>query len=151
MKKCNSCNKNKSINNFSRHPTTKDNLQRICRECDKNRWKTKEGLASKLYTSQKINSKKRNHSPHGYTKQEFVKWCLENKIYNNLYKQWKVNNYLKGLTPSVDREDDYKGYSFNNIKVCTWGENHLKASRDRKNGVNNKVSIKVDQIDKEKN
>ena len=149
MKKCNNCEKIKPLKNFSRHPTTIDRLQIICKECDKNRWKTKEGLVCKIYISQKINSKNRNHSVPKYTKEEFLEWCLNNKVYIKLYNQWKVNKYLKELTPSIDRKDDYKGYSFDNIRVCTWGENHLKAANSRKTGTNNKVNTKVDQISKE--
>ena len=64
-----------------------------------------------------------------------------------LWNNWIESNYDKMTKPSVDRLDDYKGYSLDNIQLMTWEENKAKGSRDRKNGVNNKKSKAVLQYD----
>ena len=39
------------------------------------------------------------------------------------------------LVPSIDRLDDFKGYSFSNIRLTTWKENREHQYKDIKNGV----------------
>ena len=42
------------------------------------------------------------------------------------------------LAPSIDRKDDYKPYTFDNIQLTTWQQNKAKGHEDCKNGINNK-------------
>ena len=110
--------------------------------------KTKKGVISVIYSSQILNSKKRGHNPPDYTKLEFSNWVYDQSDFEKLYKKWVKSNYRKELKPSVDRLNDYEGYSMDNIQLMTWGENKAKGHRDRKQGINNKRSVKVIQIDK---
>ena len=64
-----------------------------------------------------------------------------------LYNEWVTSGYDKYAKPSLDRIDDYKGYSFDNIQLMTWGENDTKGSLDVRNGINNKHSKAVLQYD----
>jgi hypothetical protein len=75
-----------------------------------------------------------------YSKDELLCFLLENEVFNTLYEEWVLKDYLKNFTPSVDRLDDYKGYSFDNIQIITWRENCKKHHNDRRHGVNNKHS-----------
>ena len=54
--------------------------------------------------------------------------------------------YKKNLRPSIDRLDDYKTYTLNNIRITTWEENNKKGRFDRKNGINNKVNKAVAKL-----
>jgi hypothetical protein len=49
----------------------------------------------------------------------------KNNFYE-LYNNWIDSGYKKSDKPSVDRIDDYKGYSFDNIQLMTWKENNKK-------------------------
>ena len=48
----------------------------------------------------------------------------------DLFLKWQSSNYKRNLAPSIDRKDDTKGYSFENITVMTWKENDKKASEN---------------------
>jgi hypothetical protein len=39
------------------------------------------------------------------------------------------------LKPSVDRLDDYKGYSFSNIRLVTWQDNREHQQNNRTQGI----------------
>lgn len=66
---------------------------------------------------------------------EFRQWVLLN--YNPLIYQmldeYRKNNYDKYLSPSIDRIDDYKDYTFENMQLLTWKENNIKGRLGQKN------------------
>ena len=97
-----------------------------------------------VYLDQLKASKRRGHELPRYTKQEFIDKYINNKRYLSLFINWVSSGYLKELSPSFDRLDDYKPYSFDNLnRWMTWQENKVKYHLDAKNGVNNKVSKAV--------
>lgn len=100
-----------------------------------------------IYNSQVKNSKKRGHEPPEYSKEEFLNWCFTNLTFHNIFKDWVKNNFEKDLAPSIDRIDDYKGYSFDNIRVCRFRENYLRSHMDIRNGINTKTSKTVLKFD----
>jgi hypothetical protein len=83
-----------------------------------------------------------------YSKDELKEWMLSQKEYHRLHAEWVESGHDKDKAPSCDRIDDYKGYSFDNIRIVTWGENSRKYDSDRVNGVNNKESLEVFQYSK---
>ena len=97
------------------------------------RYRTKHGKMNSMYRSQKHNSKVRNHNMPEYTKEEFFEW-LDKNDFSVLYEYWVDSGFKKSLSPSVDRKDSNKGYSFSNIKLMTWEENGKRAYSERKNG-----------------
>lgn len=112
-------------------------------------FKTKKGIISRMYHNQVKNSKKRGYELPSYTKEEFKTWINNQSNFDIIYDIWVENNYNKDFTPSIDRLDDYKPYSFNNIQLLTWKENNEKGKQDRKNGINNKLSKEVVQLNLE--
>lgn len=66
--------------------------------------------------------------------------------FDALYLNWINSGYDKWKKPSCDRIDDYKGYSFDNIRLVTWQDNKDKTHEDMKNGINNKQSQSVLQF-----
>ena len=101
-----------------------------------------------MYSCQKSASKVRGHAPPAYTKEELLAWVNKQPIKDKLWQDWIDSDFATDLKPSIDRLDDYKGYYFGNIRLCTWGENKAKGHADRKAGINNKHSKAVLQYDK---
>jgi len=151
IKICILCNEEKNTNLFGIARNTKDGLFSYCKSCannkDKTYKRTKDGLITRIYSHQKTNSTNKNNIPPKYSKAELMLWLLQNDLFHRLFKQWEEAGYSKKLTPSIDRLDDYKGYSFDNIQLMTWEENKQKSHRDRYNGINNKNKIPVSQFD----
>ena len=154
-KRCTDCGNVKSLNDFYKNKNFKDGLQYYCKECEIKRkldyYNSKNGLITIIYLNQKGKSKKRGYALPSYTKMELVKWWFSQHLFHELYTNWINSGYKKGLKPSIDRKDDYKSYTFDNITLTTWDENNKKGHRDRKNGVNNKDSKAVLQYDKQGN
>ena len=151
MKKCPKCKEVKPFEEFHKNKSRKDGRQSRCKPCFleycQNRSRTLIGKAFQIFSRQKASSKFRGHQPPKYTRGEFVDWLLSNEDYIKLFDEWEKSGYEKSLAPSVDRIDDYKGYSFNNIKVVTWKENNRKVGSDMRNGINNKQSNAVIKMD----
>ena len=111
--------------------------------------RTKTGLIRRIYSSQKQSSRRRIHPLPTYSIDELIDWSLNNEKFNKIYNEWVNSGYKKELLPSIDRLDDYIGYSFDNIQVITWKENILKGARDVRNGVNNKKNTKVNMYNED--
>ena len=61
------------------------------------------------------------------------------KVKPNIHKLKRYTQKVLGRNKTfVDRLNDYKGYSFDNIQLMTWQENKDKGHRDCLNGINNK-------------
>jgi len=107
------------------------------------------GLISGIYTSQKTHSKLRGHNPPSYTKEELFSWIMSQKNFLRMMKDWETSNYSKDFTPSIDRLDDYKAYSLDNIQLISWEDHYRKTYLDRVLGNNKKTTKAVVRIDKE--
>jgi len=143
MKECTKCNEVKELTKFSKHKSRKDGLQSLCKQCDTNRHRTKEGLISKIYGQQKRSSKERGYEMPNYTNLELQEWLFSKDKFHYLYINWEDSGWNKDFIPSVDRPDDYKPYSLDNIQLMTWKENRDKGALDRKEGRNNKSNVSV--------
>ena len=148
---CTKCHSLKLLTKFCKHSGFKDGINSICKTCSgeysKQYYRTKDGLIKKIYLSQKNSSKLRKEIPLNYSIIELSYWLLRQSLFHKLYENWKLSNYSSDLRPSCDRKDDYKPYSICNIQLMTWRENRAKGWSDRRNGINNKVSKIVLQMD----
>lgn len=104
------------------------------KESNKRYAKTIKGLSAVLFTSMRRRSKLRGHDSPSFTLCEFREWLYDKDEFNSLYKTWVESKYYRFLKPSIDRIDDSKGYSFDNMQVVTWQENDDKgkASKETK-------------------
>jgi len=102
-----------------------------------------DGMLNRIYLSQIRSSKDRGMNLPNYNKEEFKKWAKSLYNFLEIYNNWVENNYIANYKPSFDRLDDYKPYTIDNLQLLTWEENRKKAHNDRKNGLNNKNSIKI--------
>lgn len=113
--------------------------------------RTKKGLSIRIFSNQKNHSRTRNNSIPTYSIVELREWLFSHKDFDLLYDKWVISGYEYTKTPSVDRIDDNKGYSLDNIQLMTWEENRKKSYKDKINGINNKINKKVYQLDKQDN
>lgn len=87
---------------------------------------TKSGKLERIYNKQVTKSKERGHALPAYGKHKLIDWAMSQELYHTLYDNWKSNDWLSSLAPSVDRKDDAVGYTIDNIQLMTWGENRDK-------------------------
>lgn len=129
QKTCNKCLITQCLANFSVARSNKDGYSNKCKKCKskytQNYTRTLIGKITQIYNCQLSSSKDRKHSKPSYTKKELINWLLKNG-FENLFNQWVASDYKKHLSPSVDRLDDFKGYSFDNIRLVTWDKNRDK-------------------------
>jgi len=145
MKKlvCRKCFEEKGTEFFFKKLTTKSGFDSWCKGChleaNKKSRKTKLGVISGIYHNQKGSSKARGHCEPEYSKEELKDWVLSQEKFHEMYNIWKFSRHELLLKPTVDRIDDYVGYSLNNIQLMTWGENKSKGYKDRKNGTDTRI------------
>jgi hypothetical protein len=61
------------------------------------------------------------------TKEEFVERFLTDEKFLRLYKIWQENNYERGIAPSIDRIDETKGYTLDNLQFLSNSDNAKKS------------------------
>ena len=112
MKQCTKCNQIKELSKFRK----KHNACKSCAlEYNKIYNVTKEGVIARIYGDQKNHSKTRGHTIPTYTKQELFDWLINDWLFDLLYNNWLNCGHINSMKPSIDRLDDSKGYSFDNI------------------------------------
>jgi len=113
--------------------------------------KTKIGLVSRIYDSQKTRCKKKGFEMPTYSISELRKYIFSCENFDNLHEKWKKSGYKRNLKPSIDRIDDNKSYTLDNIQLMSWEDNRKKSFLDIMNGNNRKTSIAIVRIDNEGN
>lgn len=134
MKTCCDCNESKDLSEFVAKASCKDGYEPRCRKCRSIKYNksTPAVLAKKLLNTQIINSNLRGHEPPTYTALELKEWLLHQPRFPCLYMEWELAGYPKAKAPSIDRLDDAKGYTLDNIQLLTWEENRAKGTAAKK-------------------
>jgi hypothetical protein len=88
------------------------------------------GLIKRIYAHQVRNCKHRKHPLPAYSSDELQDWFVNNTTAMQVYEAWKASDYDISLTPSIDRLDNSKSYTFSNIEAVSWQENYTRAHRD---------------------
>ena len=128
MKICKKCNTEKDISYFKEGRSE-------CKACIKTRttgyYRTKSGLVKQMYYKQISSSKKRGHPLPTYTREELKEWLYSQPKFHTFFDNWKRLDFQKEYIPSVDRKNNYIGYTMSNIQLMTWAENKKQADDDR--------------------
>jgi hypothetical protein len=110
-------------------------------------YRTKTGIISTIYSSQKRTSKRRGMEQPCYSREEFSNWLLSHPKFQSLFDSWVLADFDRWLKPSVDRSDDYLPYTLENIQLGTWYENQHKSYHQERSGEVTKLGhIKVKQL-----
>ncbi|GAG38086.1 unnamed protein product [marine sediment metagenome] len=114
-----------SLSEFGKHRLGKDGLNYWCKECNRERTREWSKTASGIYTTLKAQSKFWNRENIDITRQDFIDWYnaqTKQCVYCGIKEQdlHKVgdthNNKLDRLT--IDRKDNERGYSIDNIVLA---------------------------------
>jgi len=146
-KSCTKCNETKSLEEFSFSKNGKYGKKSICKSCaaiaNREYERTIDGLIAKIYKNQLTAAKKNTFKAPTYSKEELYQWVTNQANFLHLYNTWVVSGYSVGMKPSVDRINDYIGYTLSNIQLLTVNENIEKYRNDVRNGINTKVTKTV--------
>ncbi len=149
MQKCKRCKVTKERSLFNKDSRQLSGLRGECSSCEKDRSRnnrrTVKGLVFQMYRNQKRRSVEKGFSEPEYSKEELLSFCIGDLGFVTLYDLWVESGFDRMKTPSIDRLDDYSGYSFRNIRVVDWSSNKESGSEDTRNGLNNKRSKTVHQ------
>jgi hypothetical protein len=133
-------------------PKQSKNIRSYCTKCKKEKkrdhGRSINGLTYSMFSSQKQRTKLHGYDDVAYTLKEFRQWCFAQHRFWSLYGGWVRSGYDHSLIPSCDRLNDYKGYSFDNIRIVSWSVNKQKGFDDTKSGVNTKKQRAVVQYDR---
>ena len=65
------------------------------------------------------------------SKEDFVGWSTTDENFLTAYISWVDSGYSRSLSPSIDRVDSSRGYTFDNMEWVTVGENTRRANINR--------------------
>ena len=155
MKICFKCNTKKELKDFYKHSKMKDGHLNKCKECNKKDVQNnyaknrnyyilfgKNKIRNDInymflhrYSALKCRSLGRNDRKYNVTGKEFmskanfISWCWEEKNitkFQKLHSDWVKSNYIPKLAPSIDRIDNNRGYTLDNIQWLTKSQNSKK-------------------------
>lgn len=138
---CKNCIKVRSKNNHDKIKSSEEFKEKKCSYSKKyrqERKRTKEGWYEKIYRAMRTRNRKNFNLELPFTIEEFIDWIDENyqEKLDLLLKAYVESDCDKYLCPSIDRIDDYKSYTFDNMQLLTWRQNDEKGTV----GIKNKVS-----------
>lgn len=156
MKPCFKCNIKKPITDFYKHPQMPDGHVNKCKECNKRDVRKNHSLRTEhyreydktrqrhsksrifrhRYSSMKQRIEGRAIRAYGVTGRDFLsyedycKWVTANMDkFDKLYYDWEKDGFSRKLAPSIDRIDNKKGYTVDNMRWITVSSNSLKYNK----------------------
>lgn len=134
MQVCTKCGQEKEFTYFHKDISTATGYRKWCKKCRITYSRSKIGRIRNMYLKQKGNSRHRGHPSPDYTVDSLIEWCLRQEKFHILHNTWKMQGFVKNLTPTCDRMYDNKPYTLENLQLLTWEKNKEKGESDRKSG-----------------
>lgn len=104
------------------------------------------GHIKKIYHNQRMTTQKMKRALPTYSEAELYTWAINHGLLK-LHAAWETSNYNKWDSPSVDRLDNTKSYSLDNIQLITWKENLANQKIQNKTGEYlHTASVSIDQL-----
>ena len=75
------------------------------------------------------------------SKDEFLDKFKNDEKYLRLYKEWQESGFLRKLAPSIDRIDNLKGYTLDNMQMITFIDNSMKEKCHKVEATNNEWNV----------
>lgn len=161
MKICFKCNERKNLSEFYKHKRMQDGHLNKCKSCTKLDVKknlekvgngydfSEKGVIRVIYKTQKRHNAIRGHGPLPFSKDDLSKWMYDNN-FKEIYDNWAASGYDKNKKPSIDRVNDFEGYGFDNMVLCTWKDNanHQVCDRISGNGKSGRLCKRVYKFSK---
>lgn len=137
MKTCKDCGMVKPLGEFVPKASCKDGYEPRCRSCRTIKYNkgTPMAVARIIYGSQKTHSVGRGHPPPAYSFDELIQWMDVQPNAVAMWDAYVASNFKSWLKLSVDRLDDTKPYTLDNIQLTTWKENHLNGAKSKSKGI----------------
>lgn len=144
MKQCIICHKEKELDDFYTHSRMADGHLNKCKECckayarardtreyDKQRYRKPDRYLKHKYCQIKTRCDGKGHGSYlgreYLSKDEWTEWCKKTqKTFMSLWYNWVESGYKRKLAPSVDRIDNSKGYTPDNMQWITQSQNSSK-------------------------
>jgi len=93
--------------------------------------RSKDGLIARIYSNERQRCRDQNKPMPKYNLEQLREWCKGQAKFHRLYSVWVKSNFNKEKTPSIDKINPLGNYTFDNIQLMTWLENHEKGRRER--------------------
>ncbi len=148
---CTKCGEDKAWSMYAKRAERPLGIYSSCKECQQlariKKSRTKIGVADTIYRTQVAKSKDRGMAKPTYSRVWLQNWLLAHELFDGLFLDWVNSGYDRMVKPSVDRIDDYAGYTEDNIQLMSFAGNIDKIAVDTKSGTNRKQLKPVVQLD----
>jgi len=145
MKTCKDCEKRLQITDFHKKHSNKDGYAVRCKRCHGIKYTKADPrrVFAKIYGSQIDHSVTRGHVAPDYTLDQLKDWVDRQPNAHQLWNGYVTSGYDRWARPSVDRVDNSKPYTLDNIRLMTWKENHQNGADSKASGDLNAGQVPV--------